>query len=391
MLNDDFDAIQRLLTAGQFTQAELNSALADAVRSSSSATPWPRIKSIVSALLAAGANPRLSCDDNQATSLHLAARTGPLALVELLIRHGAKEWQADKLGRLAIEYARGGSSVDRERIVELLDRPVIRDPNFKRAVTAIQQGDLPTLRQLLADHPHLVHDHAVEPECYPRDYFRDPKLLWFVADNPNLIQTMPANSIDLAAAIIDAGAEQADLNYTLGLVMTSQPAREQNLQRPLMKLLLSRGANVTRPDLYSTLGHRECDAVTALLESGMPLTAPVAAGMGLVQELAGMLASANVEELQATLSLAVINQQLESAHLCLQAGADPNRFMIVHTHSLPIHQAAANDDVPMAKLLVEHGAQLSVRDTLWNGTPLGWAIHTQQSAAEAYLRSINAP
>jgi hypothetical protein len=55
---------------------------------------------------------------------------------------------------------------------------------------------------------------------------------------------------------------------------------------------------------------------------------------------------------------------------------------------MPIHQAAGNGDVEMLKLLVARGARLDVRDTLWNGTPLGWAIHSKQAEGEAYLRGL---
>jgi hypothetical protein len=30
------------------------------------------------------------------------------------------------------------------------------------------------------------------------------------------------------------------------------------------------------------------------------------------------------------------------------------------------------------------------RDTLWDGTPLGWAVHGKKAKAEAYLRSLPA-
>jgi hypothetical protein len=29
----------------------------------------------------------------------------------------------------------------------------------------------------------------------------------------------------------------------------------------------------------------------------------------------------------------------------------------------------------VVRLLVARGAQLDIRDTIWHGTPLGWAIH----------------
>jgi hypothetical protein len=41
----------------------------------------------------------------------------------------------------------------------------------------------------------------------------------------------------------------------------------------------------------------------------------------------------------------------------------------------------------LIRLLVEPGARLDIRDTLWDGT-LGWAIHNKKAKAEAYLRSL---
>jgi ankyrin repeat protein len=55
---------------------------------------------------------------------------------------------------------------------------------------------------------------------------------------------------------------------------------------------------------------------------------------------------------------------------------------------MPLHQAAINDDVELMKLLVARGARLDARDTLWDGTPLGWAVHGKKAKAEAYLRSL---
>ncbi|HMO26939.1 MAG TPA: ankyrin repeat domain-containing protein, partial [Tepidisphaeraceae bacterium] len=151
-------------------------------------------------LLERGANPRLESADKR-VPLHHAAHNGPRAMVELLIRYNAKTWQADQEGRLPIDYARTGVAADKDAIVHLLDRPVLDDPHFRAAVNAIHAGDLATLRQLLKDHPNLSRDRAVEPDCYPEsDYFGSPKLLWFVANNPTLIKTMPDNMTEIASA-----------------------------------------------------------------------------------------------------------------------------------------------------------------------------------------------
>jgi peptide-methionine (S)-S-oxide reductase len=338
-------------------------------------------------LLDAGANPRRECED-KSTPLHYAAWRGPLAMVELLLRHNAKEWQADKTGKTPLDYARRGVAAEKEAIVELLDRPVIRDRNFRAAVNAIQTGDLPELRRLLADHPNLVRDRAIEPDCYPPSYFKNPKLLWFVANNPTLMEKMPANIVDITAAFIDAGAEMDDLNTTLGLVMTSSAVRQQKLRDPLMNLLLGRGAKADESSLMATLGHGEIEPIMRLIKNGQEITAPLAAGLGLLAELAELLPLASADKIHAALSMAVINRQIEAARLCLQAGADVNQRLLVHAHSYPIHQAAINDDLPMMRLLLEFGAKLDVRDTLWQATPLGWAVHENKPAASGFLESV---
>src|SRR5262249_55881436 len=117
----------------------------------------------------------------------------------------------------------------------------LQHQGVSEAVAAIQTGDIPALERALDADPGLLHrrltgygDHG--------DYFRDPKLLWFVAGNPNLIEVMPANSVELTRALLARGPAQEDLDYTLGLVMTSQPAREQGLQLPLMDALIEAGA-----------------------------------------------------------------------------------------------------------------------------------------------------
>jgi len=347
--------------------------------------PAARRVAVANLLLEAGAATRWYGKDNT-LPLHQAARRGPLALVELLIRHGALSWQADGRGRTALDHARKGTAPDRERIIELLDRPVIRDKPFREAVKAIHAGNVAALARLLDRHPNLLRERAIEPDCYPRDYFRDPKLFWFIANNPTLMRKMPATIVDIGRAMIARGVEQADLDYTLELVMSSGSLGDR--QAELITLLIEGGATATPQAIRVALAHWELEPIRLLLGRGMAMTAPIAAALGRSQELASLLPDASPEERQEALGLAVINRQLEAARLCLDAGADPNGFLPVHRHSMPLHQAAINEDVAMMKLLVGRGARLDTRDTLWDGTPLGWAVHGKKARAEAYLRSL---
>jgi ankyrin repeat protein len=350
------------------------------------ATDTDRI-AIARLIIEHGATIRRACE-NQSTALHQAAGQGPIEMVELLLRNGAKEWQTDKDGKRPIDCARAKTAADKQAIIELLDRPVIRDPVFKSAVQTVHAGDLVTLQSILHGHPNLVHQRAIEPDCYPPSYFSNPKLIWFVANNPTLMQAMPANITQICETFIAADSESADLDYTLELVMTSESARKQGHQLSLMKMLLSHGAKPG--DLLTVLAHCVLEPIKVLIEMGCEMTAPMAAALGENDRLIQFLAKADPATRQNAFGIAVINRQHTAARLCLTAGADVNASLPVHVHSLPAHQAAVNDDVPMLQLLVEFNARLDIRDTLWNSTPLGWAVHTGKQTAEKYLRSISA-
>ena len=326
------------------------------------------------------------------TALHAAARHGPLSLVEKLIAEGAIEWRPDGKGRTALDVARAGNAADKDAIVELLDRPVIRDASFKAAVSAIHRGDVAGLARLLDAVPRLLADRIMEPECYRQadrpQYFRDPRLFWFIANNPTLMKTMPANMVEIARTMIARGVDKADLDYALDLVMTSSPAREQGLQLPLLELLLASGATVTEQGIDVTLAHRELAPILALLEGGLAMSVPIAAALGRIDRLSELLPAASAEQIQRAFGLAVINGEVDAARLALDAGADPNAFLPVHAHSLALHQAAIDENLELMKLLVARGARTDIADMLWKATPLGWAIHQGKARARAYLESL---
>ena len=185
--------------------------------------------------------------------------------------------------------------------------------------------------------------------------------------------------------MIDRGVERADLDYALGLTMTSASARNDGVQRALMSELIAAGARVTPELVDGTAAYHELDALRALIENGMPMTAPIAAALGDLETLRELLAAAGPKERQSAFALAVINNNVEAARLALEAGAEINGFLPVHGHSTALHQAAANDDPAMIELLLARGAQTDALDTLWEGTPLGWAIYLNKPRARAAL------
>ncbi|HEV3086917.1 MAG TPA: ankyrin repeat domain-containing protein, partial [Candidatus Elarobacter sp.] len=97
------------------------------------------------------------------------------------------------------------------------------------------------------------------------------------------------------------------------------------------------------------------------------------------------------DDVQTAFGLAVINGHLEAARIALDAGADVNAYLPVHKHSTALHQAAVNDDPALIEFLISRGARLDQRDTLWDSTPLNWAVHEGKTAAQAALAAANAP
>lgn len=341
-------------------------------------------------LLAEGANPRLG--DAGELPLHVAAQRGPLELVEVLIAAGALEWQPDGAGRRALELAQLGDASDKAAIVALLDCGAISDASFRSAVSALHSGDVEKLAALLDAEPRLLRERIMGPQAYRRrerpGYFQDPKLFWFVANNPTLVERMPPNIADVAQVMIERGVDRADLTYALELTMTSSVAREQGLQRPLMRVLLDAGADATRDSIVMTAAHWELDALRELVERGRPVDLLIAAAFGDEDRVGALLRGAPAADVQTAFGLAAINRQNAIAALALEAGADVNAFLPVHSHSTALHQAAADENIALIELLVGHGAQTDVRDALWDATPLEWARHAKRSAAIAALERL---
>jgi len=261
----------------------------------------------------------------------------------------------------------------------------IEDATFRRAVELLDAGDLAGLQQHLNQHPNLAHQRVV---FEGGNYFRNPALLEFVAENPVRHGTLPRNIVQLAKAILDAGVEQSARNETLMLVATGSVPRECLVQIPLIDLLCDHGADPASAIEAAAL-HGELEAVNALIARGARVNLPVAAALGYIEDFRRLLPNADTRDRHLALALASQFGRVEIARLLLDAGEDPNRYNPVggHSHSTPLHQAAASGYVELVRLLVERGARLDLKDILWQGTPADWARHEGRTEIEAYLRA----
>src|ERR1700677_4449680 len=284
-------------------------------------------------------------------------------------------------------WARLKRHIEKPTLCDQLDLPHqqrIENEAFRRAVELLDAGDAAGLRAHLKQHSGLVHQHVV---FEGGNYFREPTLLEFAAENPIRHGTLPANIVELTRIILDAWPSQSAKDETLMLVSTGSVARECRAQVPLINLLCDCGADLNSAAQAGAL-HGEFEAVNDLIARGARIDMPVAAALGRVEDARRLLAGASSGDRHLALSSAANFGYIEIVRLLLDAGEDPNRYNPVggHSHTTPLHQAAGRGHDEVVRLLVERGAKLDLKDILWRATPADWAEHEGRAEIEAYLR-----
>jgi hypothetical protein len=261
----------------------------------------------------------------------------------------------------------------------------IENPIFRHAVDLIDGGDAEGLRAYLKRHPKLARQRVI---FEGGNYFQNPTLLEFIAENPIRHNKMPENITAVTEAIVEAGVDQAALDVTLALVASGSVPQACGTQIPLIDLLCAWGADPGSA-LRTAVLHGCLQAVEALMRRGAKADLAVAA-LGRAEDFQPMLKTANGEDRHLALAVAAQYCRVDIVRILLEAGEDPNRYNPIggHSHSTPLHQAAGYGTLELAQLLVEHGARAYIKDVLWKGTPADWAQHEGRTEMEAYLRPL---
>jgi ankyrin repeat protein len=374
-------------------------------------------------------NAPLSAYDEQAAHLFTAFRAGDRDALQLFWHKHPRfldediKWlprrisEADVLGsaldvhdaRLAL--SRWYDFADWERLAEYVEA-VTRDGSpvhlFECAVEAVVSGDVLALAGLLHADPELVRSRSSRVTHFDPPAHR-ATLLHYVAANgvEGHRQKTPRNAVDIARSLLDWGAEVDALASmygsectTMSMLVSSVHPRAAGVQLPLVHLLLDRGAAVDgagagdwRSPLMTALAFGYLDVAEALARRGAHTdTLPAAAGLGRLPDAERLIAAAAADERHRALALASQHGHREIVRLLLDAGEDPNRFNPrgLHAHATPLHQAVSSGHDAVVRLLVERGARLDVKDTIFQGTPLGWANYCGREKIADYLRSRGA-
>jgi ankyrin repeat protein len=278
------------------------------------------------------------------------------------------------------------------------DGPVAR---FEAAVEAVVAGDLAALRTMLREHPELAKARSSRRH--------HATLLHYVAANgvEGERQKTPPNAVEVAKMLLDAGAEVdavADMYEhqctTMSMLVSSCHPEKAGLQAALAETLVDYGAALDGPGsnwqsaLMTALQFGYLKTAQALARRGGKIdNIAAAAGLGRLDDAVRLLPSADPKSRHAALALAAQHGQADIVRLLLDAGEDSNRYNPegFHGHSTPLHQAVCSGHADVVRLLVERGARVDIRDTVYDSTPLGWAIYCEKPAIAEYLRERGAP
>jgi len=269
----------------------------------------------------------------------------------------------------------------------------ITDPLFKIAVEAIDEGRITELQDLIAEHPELIKERLI---TFEEGYFKDPYLIYFIADNPIRNGKLALDITDITRLLIKEVKRRSkenwkeQLNYTLGLVVTGSIPRECGVQIELADLLIDGGASPG--GALGALAHGNTDAAKHLVKRGGELQLGTAVGLKYSKkDILRLAANASDSEKTTALTVAAFYGDAEMISFLLSNGFKPDGYPDnkegFHSHATPLHQAVYSGSLGAVKHLVKAGARLDRKDKIFGGTPLGWAKHMQTEAIDAEIKT----
>jgi RNA polymerase sigma factor (sigma-70 family) len=296
------------------------------------------------------------------TPLHAAAEHGHVELCKLLLDHGADVMARDD------------------------------GDNATPLHWAGHVGNIP-IAELLLKHGADINDR--------QDWHQAAPLGWSITlsqNHPDFAEFLLKNGakLDIFAAI--ALNREQDVRAMLAAdksLLTATQSKFEDHRKPLhfaaaknnvrfIDILLELGASRDEQD---DKGHTPIDAalVNGQIEAFQHLTALGATPAPKLKAQYGTIERAIQV---AKLSRAVQANDISAVRELLKRDPSLARATITdawQTDFTPLHQAAWNGFLEIATLLLDHGADLTVRDGSYNATPLGWSNENDQQAMSDLL------
>jgi ankyrin repeat protein len=288
-------------------------------------------------LLALGLDPNVH-DELGELPLHYAVRAASIETIDQLLATGARLDATNFDGESPLAVA-DGAIADHLRALGAMIGADTSTAAFEQAADAVAAGDLDTLRALLDDEPELVHARS------PRTH--RCTLLHYTAANgtESPRQRTPPNAPAVAELLLARGADpNATCKLygggwaTLGLMLTSAHPRAAKVDGELVRVLAKYGARIDADAIDIPVQYASPLAVAALVEAGTPMNLLIAAALDRLDLVEQLLATTDIN----------------------------TRFADGYT---ALHAAAGMGHARMVEYLLAHGADRTLVDTRWGGTP----------------------
>ncbi len=258
---------------------------------------------------------------------------------------------------------------------------------FESAVNAVVAGDAATLRRLLRDHPRLVTARSTREHR--------STLLHYVSANgvEDFRQQTPSNIVEITRILLQAGA---DVNATseaygggstaLGLAATSLHPQRAGVQMALLDTLLESGAKVEQgaekddgSAVTGCLANGQPEAASYLASRGALLTLEGAAGIGRLDVVRTFfddrglrLRGATTAQVDSGFLYACGYGHLDVVRFLLEQGVEPD--VRNDGGETGLHWTSFGPYPAIARLLLDRGATVNLRDNRYQSTPLDWTL-----------------
>ncbi len=270
---------------------------------------------------------------------------------------------------------------------------------FHPAMAAIVAGNLAELKTLIDKDPSLATatsstSHPTLLQCVVLDadkFANKIEMAQMLIDagaeiNGPLVAAASIDNVESLAALLDVGA---DLNGVDGWSPLEEALYWGN--HGVIELLLARGASLHNLRIAAGLGRT--DLIESFFNSDGSLNPaagkvdwPFRPPCKILKQPTEKEATNRQNIINNAFIYACAHNRIEAADLLLKKGVQINAIPPGFDYAgTGLHYAALNGHRPTVDFLVEHGADVNVRDQKVNNTPAGWAEYGGHSELGDYL------